>query len=169
MQENDLRSVVTSVLMLASADLETRSVQVVSRLPAHPVIVKVDTDLLRQALLNVILNGAQAMSQGGVIEVRLIEDGRNAMLSVRDEGEGIPEDLREKIFDLYFTTKKDGSGIGLAMTYRIIQLHNGSVDVESVPGEGTTFTFRIPLSNASEARLRGHLVSSTSPRSETKR
>ena len=168
LQENDLRSVVTSVLMLASADLETRSVQVVSRLPAHPVIVKVDTDLLRQALLNVILNGAQAMSQGGVIEVRLIEDGRNAMLSVRDEGEGIPEDLREKIFDLYFTTKKDGSGIGLAMTYRIMQLHNGSVDVESVPGEGTTFTFRIPLSNAGEARLRGHLVTTTSPRSETK-
>lgn len=166
LQENDLRSVVTSVLMLASADLETRNVQVVSLLPERPVIVKVDSDLLRQALLNVVLNGAQAMSQGGKIEVRLVEDGRTALLSVRDEGEGIPDDLREKIFDLYFTTKKDGSGIGLAMTYRIIQLHNGSVDVESVPGEGTTFTLRIPLTNPVESRLRGHLVSTTAPTRE---
>lgn len=157
LQESDLRGVVTSVLMLASAELETRSVQVVSLLPQHPVMVKVDTDLVRQALLNVILNGAQAMSQGGRLEVRLVEDGRTALLSVRDEGEGIPDDLREKIFDLYFTTKKDGSGIGLAMTYRIIQLHNGRVDVDSVPGEGTTFTLRIPLNNPVESRLRGQL------------
>jgi signal transduction histidine kinase len=132
-------------------------VQVISLLPQHPVMVKVDTDLLRQALLNVILNGAQAMSHGGKLEVRLVEDGRAALLSVRDEGEGIPDDLREKIFDLYFTTKKDGSGIGLAMTYRIIQLHNGRVDVDSVPGEGTTFTLRIPLNNPAESRLRGQL------------
>lgn len=161
LQENDLRSVVTSVLMLASAELETRSVQVVSLLPQRPVMVKVDTDLLRQALLNVVLNGAQAMSSGGKLEVRLVEDGRMAHLSVRDQGEGIPDELREKIFDLYFTTKKEGSGIGLAMTYRIIQLHNGGVDVDSVPGEGTTFTLRIPLSNPSESRLRGHLATTT--------
>jgi signal transduction histidine kinase len=159
LQENDLRSVVTSVLMLASAELATRNVEVISRLPERPVMVKVDTDLLRQALLNVILNGAQAMSNGGKLEVRLVEDGRTAMLSVRDEGDGIPEEVMEKIFDLYFTTKKEGSGIGLAMTYRIIQLHNGGVDVESVPGEGTTFTLRVPLSTSSESRLRGHLAS----------
>ncbi|HVJ07328.1 MAG TPA: ATP-binding protein [Acidisarcina sp.] len=163
LQESDLRSVVTSVLMLASAEMETRNVKVVSRVPERPVLVKIDTDLVRQALLNVILNGAQAMSEGGVLEVRLVEDGRTAMLSVRDEGEGIPDDLLEKIFDLYFTTKKEGSGIGLAMTYRIIQLHNGSVDVESVPGEGTTFTLRIPLNNPVESRLRGHLVGTITP------
>jgi signal transduction histidine kinase len=166
LQESDLRSVVSSVLMLASADLETRDVRVASILPDRPVMVKVDSDLLRQALLNVVLNGAQSMSQGGQIEVRLVEDGRTAMLSVRDQGEGIPKELLEKIFDLYFTTKKDGSGIGLAMTYRIIQLHNGQVDVDSVPGEGTTFTLRIPLSNPPDARLRGQLAAAAAPLEE---
>ncbi len=163
LQESDLRSVVSSVLMLASADLETRDVRVVSVVPQRPVTVKIDSDLVRQALLNVVLNGAQSMSQGGQIEVRLVEDGRTAMLSVRDQGEGIPKELMEKIFDLYFTTKKDGSGIGLAMTYRIIQLHNGRVDVDSVPGEGTTFTLRIPLSNPPDARLRGQLAATSAP------
>jgi signal transduction histidine kinase len=166
LQESDLRGVVSSVLMLASADLETRDVRVASLLPDRPVMVKVDSDLLRQALLNVVLNGAQSMSQGGKIEVRLVEDGRTAMLSVRDQGEGIPKELLEKIFDLYFTTKKDGSGIGLAMTYRIIQLHNGRVDVDSVPGEGTTFTLRIPLSNPPDARLRGQLAATIAPSEE---
>ncbi len=166
LQESDLRSVVSSVLMLASADLETRDVRVASILPDRPVMVKVDSDLLRQALLNVVLNGAQSMSQGGQIEVRLVEDGRTAMLSVRDQGEGIPKELLEKIFDLYFTTKKDGSGIGLAMTYRIIQLHNGRVDVDSVPGVGTTFTLRIPLSNPPDARLRGQLAATIAPSEE---
>ena len=106
------------------------------------------------------------MSHGGQIEVRLVEDGRTAMLSVRDQGEGIPKELLEKIFDLYFTTKKDGSGIGLAMTYRIIQLHNGRVDVDSVPGQGTTFTLRIPLSNPQDARMRGQLAATISPLEE---
>jgi signal transduction histidine kinase len=157
LQDQDLRSVVSSVLTLASAELETRDVQVQILLPDRPVIVKIDSDLIRQALLNVVLNGGQAMANGGVLRVRLLEDARWAILSVQDEGEGIPDEIRSKIFNLYFTTKKDGSGIGLAMTYRIIQLHNGQLDVESRLGKGTTFTLRIPVVSPSEVKLRGHL------------
>ena len=159
--DQDLRRIVNSVLMLASVELETRDVQVINEVPAHPVIVKVDADLMRQALLNVVLNGAQAMLTGGTLRVRLAEDSRWALLSVSDEGEGIPEDIRSKIFNLYFTTKKEGSGIGLAMTYRIIQLHNGQVDVESHIGQGTTFTLKIPVANPSEAKFRGYLETDT--------
>ena len=133
LKEQDLRRVVSAVLMLASADLETRDVHVQSDLPDHPVLAKVDADLLKQALLNVVLNGAQAMAEGGKLEVRLAEDGRMALLSIRDQGSGISPEIRDKIFDLYFTTKKDGSGIGLAMTYRIVELHNGSIEVKSDP------------------------------------
>ena len=68
-----------------------------------------------------------------------------AVLRIADEGVGIPTEIREKIFDLYFTTKSGGSGIGLAMTYRILQLHHGSVDVQSKIGRGTEFRLRIPL------------------------
>ncbi|MBT9330771.1 sensor histidine kinase [Paracidobacterium acidisoli] len=146
----DLRDIVSSVLNLASAEFETRQVRVVSRLPDRPVIVRVDADLLRQALLNVVLNGAQAMASGGDLEVRLSEDSRLASLSVRDHGDGIPDEIRGRIFDLYFTTKKDGSGIGLAMTYRILQLHHGQLDVESKPGSGSTFTFRLPINPADQ-------------------
>jgi signal transduction histidine kinase len=158
LKEQDLRRVVSGVLMLASAELETRDVYVKSDLPDRPVLAKIDADLLKQALLNVVLNGAQAMAEGGKLEVRLAEDGRMAMISIHDEGSGIPADVRDKIFDLYFTTKKDGSGIGLAMTYRIVELHNGSIEVESDASHGTTFILRFPLNNLQESRARGYLM-----------
>jgi signal transduction histidine kinase len=158
LKEQDLRRVVSAVLMLASAELETRDVHVQSDLPDHPVLAKVDADLLKQALLNVVLNGAQAMADGGKLAVRLAEDGRMALLSIHDQGSGIPPEVRDKIFDLYFTTKKDGSGIGLAMTYRIVELHNGSIEVESSATHGTTFTLRFPLNSLQDSRVRGYLM-----------
>ncbi|HEY0785560.1 MAG TPA: ATP-binding protein [Acidobacteriaceae bacterium] len=154
LQEQDLRSVVGSVLQLASAELATHAVEVVSRLPEKPLLVKVDTDMLRQALLNIVLNGAQAMPFGGKLALELTDDGRFAVLAVRDQGEGIAPEVLPRIFDLYFTTKKDGSGIGLAMTYRVVQLHSGVVEVESEVGRGTVFTIRIPCTHCGEARNR---------------
>jgi signal transduction histidine kinase len=112
---------------------------------------------MKQAVLNIVLNGAQAMPEGGVLRVTLSEDGRWGYLRISNEGEGIPPDIRSKIFNLYFTTKKEGSGIGLAMTYRIVQMHNGQISVESEVGKGTTFTLQIPALTASDSRLRGHL------------
>jgi signal transduction histidine kinase len=161
LEEQDLRPVVSSVLMLASAELETRNVQVSSLMPELPVIANIDADLMRQALLNVVLNGGQSMTDGGKLEVRLGSDSRMASISVRDEGEGIADDVRQKIFDLYFTTKREGSGIGLAMTYRILQLHNGEVDVQSQPGKGTTFVLRVPVSSSADIRPRIYLPQGT--------
>lgn len=148
LKDQDLRNVVSSVLMLASAELETRGVVVESQMPSRPVLSRVDADLLEQALLNVVLNGAQAMSTGGTLSVRVTEDSRWATIRVRDQGEGIPDEIRPRIFDLYFTTKKEGSGIGLAMTYRILQMHHGQIDVESKRGSGTTFVLRLPVISA---------------------
>ncbi len=145
LQEQDLRSVIGDILALASEELPTRNVILESSLPANPLIANVDADLLKQAALNVIQNGAQAMPEGGRLRVVLEEDRKNAVLRIADEGPGIPDDLRERIFDLYFTTKSGGSGIGLAMTYRILQLHHGSVEVQSEVGRGTEFSLRIPL------------------------
>jgi signal transduction histidine kinase len=116
------------------------------------MIAKVDVDLLKQAVLNVVQNGAQAMPGGGNLDVLLEEDGKTAVITVRDEGEGISPELQAKIFDLYFTTKSGGSGIGLAMTYRILQLHHGSIDVQSEIGRGSAFQLRIPLSAADRVR-----------------
>ncbi|HEY1965940.1 MAG TPA: ATP-binding protein, partial [Acidobacteriaceae bacterium] len=161
LKEQDLRRIVSGVLMLASAELETHNVRVSSHMPERPVITKVDADLIKQAILNVVLNGAQAMSQGGELHVTLREDGRMAAIEISDSGSGIPDDIRAKIFDLYFTTRKDGSGIGLAMTYRIIQLHNGSIDVQSEQNIGSTFTLKLPLLASAEGKLRGSQLDTT--------
>ncbi|HEX3244054.1 MAG TPA: ATP-binding protein [Chloroflexota bacterium] len=161
LKEQDLRRVVSGVLMLASAELETHNVRVSSHMPERPLTTKVDADLIKQAILNVVLNGAQAMSQGGDLHVTLREDGRMAAIEISDSGSGIPDDIRAKIFDLYFTTRKDGSGIGLAMTYRIIQLHNGSIDVQSEQNIGSTFTLKLPLLASAEGKLRGSQLEKT--------
>jgi signal transduction histidine kinase len=174
LREQDLRPVIGDVLALAADELTMRRVTLISRIPAEPLIANVDADLLKQAALNVIQNGAQAMPDGGRLEVTLEEDrGENqaqagrpngtggggghpaaysAVLRVADEGIGIPDEIRDKIFDLYFTTKIGGSGIGLAMTYRILQLHHGSVEVQSRQGRGTEFRLRIPLAAAERGR-----------------
>jgi signal transduction histidine kinase len=161
LKEHDLRRIVSGVLMLASAELETHDVRVSSHMPERPLISKVDADLIRQAILNVVLNGAQAMAQGGELHVTLREEGRMAAIEIADSGSGIPDDIRAKIFDLYFTTRKDGSGIGLAMTYRIIQLHSGSIDVQSKQNIGSTFTLKLPLLASAEGKLRGSQLDTT--------
>jgi signal transduction histidine kinase len=155
LHEQDLRPVIGDVLALAAEELSTHDVTLVSRLPSRPLMANIDADLLKQAVLNVIQNGAQAMQEGGRLEVILEEDRNAAILRIADEGPGIPEEIREKIFDLYFTTKSEGSGIGLAMTYRVLQLHHGSVEVQSKSGRGTEFLLRIPL--AATERGRRHL------------
>lgn len=152
LREQDLRAVIGDVLALATEELSTRNVTLRSILPPKPVMANVDADLLKQAALNVIQNGAQAMPEGGGLEVLLEADRKSATLRILDEGTGIPDEIREKIFDLYFTTKSEGSGIGLAMTYRILQLHHGSVEVQSRMERGTEFRLRLPLSNAEGGR-----------------
>jgi signal transduction histidine kinase len=159
LREQDLRPVIADVLALAREELSTQNVTLVSHMPEEPLIANVDADLLKQAALNVIQNGAQAMPGGGTLEVVLEEDRKtkpsgdrsapagwkSAVLRIADQGPGIPDEIREKIFDLYFTTKSGGSGIGLAMTYRILQLHHGNIEVQSKPDHGTEFRLRIPL------------------------
>ena len=159
LREQDLRDVIGDVLTLAAVELSTRSVTLTSVLPSKPLVANVDADLLKQAMLNVIQNGAQAMPDGGKLVVILEEERdaavpgdrarqqatKSAVLRISDEGPGIPEEIRGKIFDLYFTTKSGGSGIGLSMTYRILQLHHGSIEVQSNVNCGTEFLLRIPL------------------------
>jgi signal transduction histidine kinase len=145
LHEQDLRSVIGDVLALSAEELSTHNVSLVSHMPPKPMVANVDADLFKQAVLNVIQNGAQAMPDGGTLEVVLEEDRKFAVLRISDDGIGIPEEIRAKIFDLYFTTKSAGSGIGLAMTYRILQLHHGSVEVQSKVGRGSEFQLRIPL------------------------
>jgi signal transduction histidine kinase len=144
LEEVDLRRLLDDVAQLAAPDAEQHGVTVQRQRATEPLRVKVDLDLMKQALLNVVINGVQAMPQGGTLTIAARREGSLVIAEIRDQGLGIPRDLHDKIFELYFTTRKDGSGIGLAQTYQILQWHYGTVDFESAEGDGTTFRFHLP-------------------------
>ena len=144
----DLNVIVGQVVALASTLAQERGVTINKDIASGQLFVKGDADLLKQALLNVIINGCQAMPEGGPLKIKTSRgsDG-SARITIIDRGIGIPEDARERIFNLYYTTKKGGSGIGLAQAFRAVQLHNGTIRFESEVGVGTTFEFILPALN----------------------
>ncbi|HKR31533.1 MAG TPA: ATP-binding protein, partial [Terriglobales bacterium] len=159
LSEVDLRGVVEQVAFVARPDCERHGVQVVAEIGEESLPAKIDSDLFKQALLNIVINGAQAMAQGGTLTIRAHrQDGDDAQIEVQDTGPGIPPAIRDKIFNLYFTTKKSGSGIGLAMTYRIMQLHNGSIHFDTRVGEGTIFYLTLPLARTEPRQQPSNLV-----------
>ena len=148
LNDMDLRKLVEDVVMLASPAAEKHNVVIEREAAPDALPVRIDADLVKQAILNIVLNGVQAMPEGGTLRLTGKRDGDNALITIRDQGAGIPENIRDKIFNLYFTTKTGGSGIGLAMAYRVVQLHHGSVEFTSIIDHGTTFYLRFPLAEA---------------------
>jgi signal transduction histidine kinase len=146
----DLRSLIDAVVELTNAEMAAQRVEVRVEVPDEQVCVRVDGEMIRQALLNLVLNAMQAMPQGGTLRLALRRERQFAVLEVADQGEGIAPEIMPRIFDLYFTTKPTGSGIGLATTYRILQMHGGALEVRSTNDasqeRGTTFTLRLPVS-----------------------
>ncbi len=177
LEDVDLRKILESVAALAAPDAARHGVRLVQQLPspelAKPelsnrelssrelpnedvshgddaLMVRADSDLMKQAILNLVINGVQAMTAGGTLTLKARRDGETILAEVLDQGCGIPPEAQEKIFELYFTTKGDkgGSGIGLAQTYQIMQWHYGSVEFDSIVGAGTTFRLRLPAAAA---------------------
>ena len=148
LEDVDFRKLLESVSALAAPDAARHGVRVVQELPNEDeaLMVRVDSDLMKQAILNLVLNGVQAMNEGGTLTLKARRDGEMIVAEVLDQGCGIPPAAQEKIFELYYTTKGDkgGSGIGLAQTYQIMQWHYGSVEFDSIVGAGTTFRLRLP-------------------------
>jgi signal transduction histidine kinase len=104
-----------------------------------------DPTMLRQAFLNLALNACQAMPNGGTLRVTCESArGRRVAIVFTDTGVGIPPANLQRIFDLYFTTREKGSGIGLSMVYRTVQMHDGEIEVQSTPGAGTAFRLLLP-------------------------
>jgi PAS domain S-box-containing protein len=159
LEDVDLRKILESVAALATPDAARHSVRVALDLPKPDsldedgaLLVRVDSDLMKQAILNLVLNGVQSMTNGGTLTLRARSDDDMIIAEVLDQGCGIPPEAQEKIFELYYTTKGDkgGSGIGLAQTYQIMQWHYGSVEFDSIVGAGTTFRLRLPAAAKSE-------------------
>jgi signal transduction histidine kinase len=144
-----LEAFVNDIVELARPLAETAGIEVTVEQQTEEVAIDVDVDLLKQALLNVVMNAIEAMPKGGRLRFISAVRGDDAEIRISDTGNGIPPELKDKIFGLYFTTKESGSGIGLAMTFRIVQLHDGTIEFTSEPGKGTTFMIRIPTAVSS--------------------
>ena len=137
------------ILPLIEPEAQANYVKVTVDAPMTLPNVNGDAAMLRQAFLNLAINGCQAMPHGGTLRLVAAPASRDKVeVRVEDTGVGIPPDRLGKIFDLYYTTKDRGTGIGLSMVYRSIQMHDGELEVQSTPGRGTTF--RILLPRASE-------------------
>src|SRR5271165_84000 len=145
LEATHLPDLLKEVLEIAQPQFQKANVQVAQLLPIDVPEVYVDRALLQQAVLNLVLNAVDAMPSGGQLRLVLSRRGEMAEISVGDTGKGIPPENRQKIFQLFFTTRPGGSGIGLASTFRIVQLHNGSIDFTSEVGRGTTFRIELPL------------------------
>ena len=151
LEEMDMRKILEEVGVLASPEAGRHGIRMAQDLPNEPLVVRVDPDLMKQAILNLVLNGVQAMTQQGTLTLAARRDDETILIEVRDQGGGIPPEVQEKIFELYFTTKEGGSGIGLAQTYQIMQWHYGSVEFDTIVGAGTTFRLRLPALSANPA------------------
>jgi signal transduction histidine kinase len=143
--EVDLAALVEEVAALMTPQARLARIEMYFDAPPGEVMqIRGDADMLKQAVLNLVTNALDAMKDGGALRLSVWRNGESVILEVADNGPGIPPDLRQKVFQLYFTTKPAGSGIGLAMTYRAVQLHNGTIDFSSEDGRGTTFRLEFP-------------------------
>jgi signal transduction histidine kinase len=147
-----LNKIVEDVLELVHQQAQEIGVLIASDIDPLIGVIYGDEDQLKQVLLNLILNAFAATDAGGRVEVSTRSEHEKVIIQVKDTGRGIPEGVRNKIFDLYFTTKKDGGGIGLAVCQNIIKVHDGRIDFESVEGEGTIFTIILPIKDPTTIR-----------------
>jgi signal transduction histidine kinase len=144
LQPVHLSAVVSDVVTTMTPEADARRIHLKHDCPRDLPEINADPAMIRQALLNLALNACQAMQEGGTLRISCHSAGRRVQIDVEDTGVGIAPENLQKIFDLYFTTKERGSGIGLSMVYRIVQLHDGEVEVQSTPGRGTRFRLAFP-------------------------
>jgi signal transduction histidine kinase len=140
-----VNALLQEILPVVRPEAERRGVAIEVACADTTSPVHADESMLRQALLNLAINACQAMPDGGTLRLSCADAPRGRVeIRVADSGVGISQEHLGKIFDLYFTTKEHGTGLGLSMVYRIVQMHDGEIDVESTPGRGTTFRMLLP-------------------------
>jgi signal transduction histidine kinase len=145
LQPVKVHALMDEILPIIETEASKNNVKVIVDMPPSVPAVNGDSAMLRQAFLNLAINACQAMPTGGSLRLKAGPSSRARVeILVQDSGVGIAPEHLSKIFNLYFTTKERGTGIGLSMVYRIIQMHDGEVEVQSTPGRGTTFRVLLP-------------------------
>jgi PAS domain S-box-containing protein len=142
----DLRTVVADTMRLAEPSLHS-ALRATTTLPSTAVMVEGDSGQLQHAIFNIVSNARDAMPEGGKIDIKLETDGVTATLVIADNGPGMDDETRTRIFEPFYTTKPlgTGTGLGMSITFGIIQGHHGDIAVQTRKGKGTTFTITLPL------------------------
>jgi PAS domain S-box-containing protein len=151
LEETDLRALLEEVIEAARPEIVKAGVELRMDLPSEFPPVLIDRQLIHQGILNLVLNACEFTTAGGRITLSLRRSGESAVIAVSDSGRGISREDQKKIFQLFFTTRPGGTGIGLANTFRFVQLHNGRIEFDSEAGRGTTFRVELPLAHSAEA------------------
>jgi two-component system NtrC family sensor kinase len=151
LRDVNLNAVIEEGLSLIAHQVQIQGVTLDKRLGEIPVVLA-DFGLLRQAFVNLALNACDAMAKGGTLSITTRLEGREVELVAADTGPGIPRENLSRIFDPFFTTKEKGTGLGLSVVYGIVQRHGGRIEVQSEPGQGTTFVIHLPVKPAPAAQ-----------------
>jgi signal transduction histidine kinase len=148
LQEYTLQSIMDDVISIAIDRITLKKIGLTVNYPEQGLQIVADKEKLKIALLNIVINAIEAMQeQKGSLTIDLYDNSQYAVLKISDNGCGISEENISRLFEPYFTQKRNGMGLGLAFTLNIIQAHKASVEVTSKEGEGTTFTITFPLMN----------------------
>lgn len=145
LEPSDLNKVVEELIEFVHYELEEKNIAVKSELEENLPCLQLDDKLMKQVLLNLVKNGAAAMEAGGVLRLSTARDGDSVCLTVSDNGKGMDEKVKSKIFEPYFTTRDNGTGLGLTLVYKIIKEHGGDIEVNSKEHQGTSFQIYLPL------------------------
>ncbi|KAA2245240.1 PAS domain S-box protein [Chitinophaga agrisoli] len=144
-QQHGINELTEKALVLAQDRLQLNEIKVEKQFSEPDVMIPADAEKVEIALLNIIINAIEAMTPGqGELEIYTTRNNDKAIIQIRDNGPGIPEDMKAKLFDPFFTSKPKGSGLGLTSTQNIIINHKGNIHVDSEPGRGTTFSIILP-------------------------
>ena len=145
MSKSRINDVITSIVRLVEKRAEQQGIEIYTNLDSGIPETVMDSEQIKQALLNVILNAIQALQKGGRISIKSWVEENRICVSIRDTGKGIPKDNLSKLFDPFFTTKEDGTGLGLSISYQILKAHEGDIEVIIPEGGGCEFDVYLPL------------------------
>jgi signal transduction histidine kinase len=141
----DISSLMSDMVDFYSPQAHSHSIIIRQQLYDKPLVCKADEGMLKQVILNLFINAQQAMSGGGELLIRTDRRKKEAVIHISDTGCGIAQDKLSKIFEVYFSSRPQGSGLGLATAKKIVEMHKGTISVDSELGKGTSFTIKLPL------------------------
>jgi two-component system NtrC family sensor kinase len=142
-----MNELIEGILLVMEKQMRESNIKVETFFDDEIPEVMASTNQMRQVMLNMLKNAKEAMPKGGTLTVKTSKEVNKVLIHIQDTGVGIPEEIRDKIFEAFFTTKQKvkGVGLGLSVCYGIIKDHGGEIKVESEEGKGTTFRIRLPI------------------------